>query len=60
MKSIRNSQNVFIKATKGIIFHLEKCHVTQGGGGGASGKMSPSVTWGEGGLKSTKKVSRII
>jgi hypothetical protein len=29
-----------------LIFHFEKCHVTPGGG---SGKMSPNVTWGEGG-----------
>ncbi len=42
-----------------FIFHFEKCHVTPGGGG--SGKMSPNVTWGEGGgLKTAKKVSRVI
>ncbi len=55
------SQNIFIKATKGIIFHFEKCHITQGGGGG-SRKMSPNViTWGRGGgLKCAKKMSCII
>jgi hypothetical protein len=61
LKVLESSQNIFIKATKGLIFHFEKCHITQGGGGGGgSGKMSPNVTWGEGGLKCAKKVSRII
>ena len=34
------------------------CHVMQGGEG--EEEMSPSVTRGEGGLKGTEKVSRII
>ncbi len=55
IKSIRKLSKCFIKATKGIIFHFEKCHVTQGGGGGRGGlEKCHQVSHGGGGGGSKK------
>jgi hypothetical protein len=60
VKSIRKLSKCFIKATKGIIFHFEKCHITLGGGGGEVPDKCHQMSHGGGGVEKVPKKCHVL